>query len=233
MFKTRIRPNSPKTARNLAIGKALTGAIVAVGLACVVIGSASAQTAPPTPGAQSGTPRARGGGRRNVSLYSIPISALDYVVKLTAEEKTKITAIRETAAADIKAETDRTKRRPIETKASDDIKAVLTTDQASTFDQYLPGLTLVEQSQAIPLKVLADIKLTEDQISKLHPLVTDTTDKIKALSTEDRRTKRPEILADFKTKVDAILTPDQLAIIAKATPPADPPTTAPATKPAV
>jgi Spy/CpxP family protein refolding chaperone len=193
---------------------------IAAGLALLLTISAPviAQTdaAAPAAGARQG---ARGQGRgRGVTAGTIPVATLDYLVKLKDDQKTKIVDIHTKLADDLKAATgDQTKRRELNTKATADIDAILTDDQKAKLKQPAPALGLLQQSRAIPMAVLPDIKLTADQRDKIKDAVKDTQTKLAGVQRGDRAARQP-ILADFKTKVDAILTDDQKKTIAEKAP---------------
>src|SRR5205809_6429627 len=115
-------------------------------LCALAAGSVFAQAPKEDPG-QNAAPAAgrraqggqgqRGGGR--VSLATLPIKALDATVKLTDDEKSKITAIQEKYKTDAQAlrpaqgaqpdPANRQKMRDLSTKANTDIEAVLTKEQ--------------------------------------------------------------------------------------------------------
>src|SRR2546428_9282960 len=113
---------------------------------CALAGSVLAQAPKEDPG-QNAAPRQgrraqgaqgqRGAGR--VTLATLPIKALDATVKLTDDEKTKITAIQEKYKTDAQAlrpaqgaqpdPANRQKLRDLSMKANTDIEAVLTKEQ--------------------------------------------------------------------------------------------------------
>jgi len=160
----------------------------------------------------------QGRGRAAVSVATIPVETLNYLVTLKDDAKTKIGDIQKKLAADRKDATgDRAKIQELNTKATEDINALLDTDQKAKLTEMMPVLTLLQQSRAIPLAALPDVKLTDDQKAKIKDLAKDTQDKIAALPQADRRTGRAPLVMEFKTKVEALLTDDQKkAIAAKA-----------------
>lgn len=173
-------------------------------------------------------PAARGGGGARqgrgmrVTLATMPINAIDAVVTLTDDEKTKITKIQDDYKAAAKAAAgDRTAMREAATKANEDIQGVLTSDQKTKWTDLAPAVGLLVQSKAIPIAALADVKLTADQWTKIKAAATDTNEKIRAVAQADRATERPKLLADFKTTVEGLLTADQKTVIEKATKPAE------------
>ncbi len=177
--------------------------------------SSFAQQAPPAAGAP-GAGR-QGGGRAPVSLATAPIKVIDSFLKLTDDEKTKITKIQEdykteaTAAAG-----DRTAITAARTKATEGIDAILTADQKTKWTEIAPSVTLLVQSRTVTIGTLVDLKLTADQWTKIKAAAKDTGEKIKALPDADRRTGRAPLIAEFKTAAEAVLTVDQKAIIEKA-----------------
>src|SRR5687767_9591453 len=100
---------------------------VAAALLIAISGSALAQA----PGKQKGQKRDKAG--RGVQLANIPVQALDRLVTLTADQKTKITAIQDKFEADAKAlpkdPSSREKRRDLNRAATQQVMAVLTDAQ--------------------------------------------------------------------------------------------------------
>src|SRR5262249_18414134 len=78
----------------------------------------------------------------------------------------------------------------------------------TTLQQSLPMVRLLNQSKAIPTGALAKVNLTADQKEKLQPLVTETEGKLKTAPKGDKAAHQV-VLADFRTKVEAMLTPEQ------------------------
>ena len=186
---------------------------LAVGLALLLAISAPvvAQTAPAAGGARQG---GGGQGRRGANLNTMPVTTLDYVVTLKDDQKTKITEIQTKLKEDLKGATgDTAKIRELNTKATTDIQAILTDDQKTKLKDNAPMLGLLQQSRAIPLAALPDVKLTDDQKAKIKDAMKDTQDKLTAAPRGDR-TARQTVLADFKTKVEGFLTDDQKKAIA-------------------
>jgi hypothetical protein len=196
---------------------------VAVGLALLLVIGAPvvAHAAPQAGGAGQG--RGQGARGRAVSAATLPIGTLDYLLTLKDDQKTKITDAQTALKAAVKdAAGDRTKITEANTKATTDIDAVLTDDQKAKLKEHLPVLSLLQQSRAIPMAVLPDLKLTDDQKSKIKDLAKDAQDKLTAVPRADRATGRPPIIADFKTKVEGILTDEQKKTIADKAPKAAP-----------
>lgn len=168
-----------------------------------------------TPGAQAGQGKGKGQGRRAGGLGTMPVSAIDYVVTLKDDQKSKITDIQKQARTDTQAATgDQAKIREINTKAVADIQAVLTDEQKDKLKKATPMLTLLQSSRAIPLAALSEVKLTDDQKTKIEEAVKEHADKTKVAPQGDRAA-RQAITADFKTKVESLLTEDQKKVIAK------------------
>ncbi len=188
---------------------------IAVGLALLLAISAPvlAQGAAAGGGGRQG--RGQGRGARGVTVATIPADTLNYLLTLKDEQKTKIADIQKKLAEDRKAATgDRPKMTELNTKATEDINALLTTDQKDKLKEHLPVLALLQQSRAIPLAALPALKLTDDQKLKIKDAAKETQDKITALPQADRRTGRMPLLTEFKTKVEALLTDDQKKVIA-------------------
>ena len=188
---------------------------LAVSALVVISGSVLAQT-PTAPAAPKVKGVARGGQGRRAGMTSLPVSAIDALVTLKEDQKTKISAIEDKLKTDVAAAAgDKMKTRELTAAANTDIKAVLTPDQQSTLTEKLPIVMLLNQSKAVPAGAFGDVKLTADQMDKIKTVTMATQEKLKALAKEDRKTKNPEILADFKTQVDAILTAEQKATVGK------------------
>ena len=196
--------------------KSIIVSLSAIGLALLLAAPVRAQ-AP----AGGGGGQRRGGGA--VSLATLPVAAIDSIVTLDADQKTKIGAIQATYKTDAAAaQGDQAKMREVRTKATDDIKAVLKADQSTKLTETMPSLTLLARSRAVPIVVLADVKLTADQWTKIKAAAKDEADKLAAIDQADRRAKAPELVAAFKTTVEALLTDDQKKVIEKAPKPAAP-----------
>jgi Spy/CpxP family protein refolding chaperone len=188
---------------------------LAVSALVVMSGSVLAQT-PATPATPKVKGVARGGQGRRAGMTSLPVSAIDALVTLKEDQKTKISAIEDKLKTDVAAAAgDKVKTRELTAAANTDIKAVLTADQQTTLTEKLPVVMLLNQSKAVPAGAFGDVKLTADQMDKIKTVAMATQEKLKALAKEDRKTKNPEILADFKTQVDAILTAEQKATVGK------------------
>jgi hypothetical protein len=175
-----------------------------------------AQTDPQTTPA----PQAQGGGRqrggRQAGLSSLPVEAIDNLVTLTAEQKTKITAIQDKLKEDTRAATgDRQKMGELRTQANTDLKAVLTDSQNKKLTAVMPALTLLNQSRVMPYGALADVKLSKEQWEKIVGIAKTEQEKLQGVTGADRRAKMQEVSADFKTQVDPILTQEQKDAVAK------------------
>ncbi len=159
---------------------------------------------------------AKGGQGRRAGITSLPVSALDALVTLTADQKSKIGAIEDKLKTDVTADAgDKVKTRELTDAAITDINVVLTSDQKATLTEKLPIVMLLNQSKAVPARVFGDVKLTSDQMDKIKTIAAGTQDKLKAIAKADRKTQNPIVLADFKTQVDALLTADQKVTISK------------------
>ncbi len=189
-------------------------------LAAVLLGAAVApvvaQDAPPAAPAAPAARQGRGGGRRNqLPLVNVPIAVMDMVSPLSDDQKTKIQAIQDKEKTDFAAATDRAAKTEVATKASDEIKALLTTDQTAAVAKATPMLAMLNQSRVIPVAALPDVKLTKDQMTKISSIVETEQAKLQGLTGADRQAKQTEVNADFKTQVEALLTTDQKASLAK------------------
>jgi len=195
--------------------KLVSTGIAALGIVLCASGPVFAQAA--AGGGQQGGGGGQRGGRGAASLATLPIAALDAVVTLTAEQKTKITALQETYKTDAAAaQGDRQKMGEVRTKANADIKAVLTSDQATKITAELPVISLLGRTGAVPTSVIGTVKLTADQWTKINTAAKAAAEKLAAIAQEDRREKSPPINDEFKAAVTALLTADQKAIVEKA-----------------
>jgi Spy/CpxP family protein refolding chaperone len=196
-----------KALTRLAAGLVLLAAIAAP----FATGAANAQ----------GGGQGRGGAR--VTVATVPVGTLNYLITLKDDQKTKITDIQTKLKDDLKGATgDQPKIRELNMKATEDVNAVLTDEQKDKLKEHMPVLTLLQQSRAVPLAVIPDLKLTDEQKTKIKDAAKEAQDKITALPQAERRTGRGPIVMDFKTKVEGILTDDQKKMIAEKTKPATP-----------
>lgn len=160
--------------------------------------------AAPAGGGRQGRGQGRGQGgfqRGGASLATVPVATMDSYLKLTGDQKTKITAIQTQYKADTKdlvfqpgGQQDPQamqemfqKRQAATTKADTDIKAVLTADQTKMLPDMNKELGALRQL-GIPAEVLGDLKLTADQKTKLTTIATD--------SQKDMAAKRQEAQAN-------------------------------------
>jgi len=164
-------------------------------LGCCVAGSVLAQAQPGGAGAAGGRRQGRGGQGRGgqfgrggqVTLVTVSPNVLGSELSLTDDQKTKIKGIQEQAAKDLQAlrpqagggapanpQETQQKRRDITMKATTDIQAVLTDDQKTKSGPLLKKLTAV-QSVGIPIGVYGDLKLTDDQVTKLTDVSAEVT----------------------------------------------------------
>ena len=201
-----------------------------MGLACaatLVLASAGisvfAQAAPG--GAAGGARQGRGGGQgRGMGLTQIPVGVLAHELKLTDDQKTKITDIQTKFAEDMKAATaaaaggqvDRQAMGEKRTQATKDIEAVLTDDQKAKLPEVLKTLG-VYNTVGIPVGALPDLKLTADQKTKIAEIGKEATEKMTAARQAaqgggDPQAGRDAMMAarkDATDKVTALLTDTQ------------------------
>jgi Spy/CpxP family protein refolding chaperone len=170
--------------------------------------------------------RQRGQGRRGgrMTAVQIPVAALDAALKLTDDQKKKITAIQEKFAADSKPlrpmpggqadPANRQKLGELRTAANGEIEAVLTAEQKTKLPEVVQEISGLQQV-GIPTGVIGELKLTADQKTKIAEIAKAAAEQLRGLSQEDRQTKGREIRTDASTKVQAILTADQKTAIEK------------------
>lgn len=188
----------------------------------VVAGTLLALTLPALaqdPASPPSTPRAGRGGRggragRNASLAAFPISLLNMITSLSADQRSKIMTIQEQVKTDLKT-ADRTSRVTVITKANDDVKAVLTPTQVEQVQKALPALSLINRSQAIPMGALDEVKLTKDQFTKIMDFAEATASQLTGLRGQERQTKMQEVGPQLKSQIEGVLTDAQKSAISK------------------
>ena|SRR5687767_9505333 len=180
---------------------------VATALTIALAGSAFAQA----PAKQKGQKRDK--GARGVQLANMPVQALDRLVTLTADQKTKITAIQDKFEADAKAlpkdPSSREKRRDLNRAATQQVMAVLTDAQKEKLRSAMKELGPIAGA-GIPIPLLQDLKLTDEQKKKIADIVAEAR-KGAASGPGDRKAMREQV----QTKIAAVLTAEQKAIVTK------------------
>lgn len=199
--------------------------LASAGLAVFLGISAASYAQNPDPGAGRPARQGQRGQRGQVSAASLPVDVVDKMVKLTPEQKTKLTAIHDKYIADMKAlpapqpgqpvdQETRQKRTEINTAARTQIEALLTDGQKKKLEDGLKDLSAL-RAAGVPLELVADLKLTDEQRKQIAEIQKDTQAKRQALTPEERRTKGRELNQEARTKIEAILTADQKAQIEK------------------
>ena len=170
-----------------------------------------------------GQGRAQGRGQRGrrVTVATLPVSVLDAVVKLTPEQKTKITAIHDKYEADTRSlrpqqgtqpdPTSRQKLADLSRQAVTDIEAVLTQEQKDKLKEAAKDFAMF-QAAGIPLELFGELKLTDEQKKKLADIAKESREKSNGVT--DRAQLRT-INQDARAKAEAVLTADQKAAIEK------------------
>ena len=183
----------------------------------ILAGPAFSQATPTTPAAPAKPAKqAKGGQRRaGVALATLPIEVIDMIAMLKPEQKTKLQTILDKAKTDVAAAPDRAGKTEVNTKATDEIKTVLTPEQVTAVQKGAPTFVMLNASKTIPYGALADVKLTTEQITKLDVIVETEQAKLKGLKNPELKEKRTEAYADLKTQVDGLLTADQKTALAK------------------
>ena len=227
-----------KTLKRFGIGAAL---LVAASLSFTALAQgAGAQAAAGQAGGGRGG-QGRGGGGAAPSLSTLPAAYLASALTLTDEQKTKIQAIQDkvrTDMADLRkpdANGQRPNRAELQPKitalndqAKKDIEAVLTPAQVKTAAKVLKSAG-VYNTIGIPLPVLADLKLTSEEETKLAAIVDaatkDQEPTVKALAearTAGDQAKMQELGQTMQTarqatreKAMAVLTEEQKATLAQ------------------
>lgn len=163
------------TLRKLLSRTALGGMLAGMCVVSLAQGPGGQGRGPGGPGGQGG----RGGGR-GMSVASLPVSALDAMVKLTPDQKTKITAIHNKHVKELTAlrpqqgqsfdQGAMQKMRDLNTRTTGEIEALLTPDQKTKMQSARQELRVYRMA-GIPLGLYGQIKLTADQKTKLQALV--------------------------------------------------------------
>lgn len=186
---------------------------------------AFAQDAPgqAQPGGRQGRQGQRG-GRGRVSVATVPVAALDSALKLTGEQKTKIKAIHDKLAEEMKGARPAPgsppdpaamqKLRDLNQQAVKDIEAILTDDQKAKLPDTIKELGALRNA-GIPLEVVGDLKLTADQKTKIAAIAKEAQDKVSNLTPEERRAKMRETMQESRDKTMALLTDAQKKVITK------------------
>ncbi len=189
--------------------------------------SAIAQEAPAPGNAQGqGQPQRgqRGGRGGQLSLISVPVSALKSGLKLTDDQAKKIEEIQKKTRADLRAlrqpgqqqtPEDFQKMRELNTKATKEIEALLNDEQKKA----APALVKEFSSFALvglPITILESLKLTDDQKKKILEIADKTQKEMAALTPEERRQKGRELRQSSREEASKLLTDDQKKILEKA-----------------
>lgn len=172
--------------------KAIWMFALGLAFALVVSASASAQLA-------------QGQGRGQATLASIPVEVLAGPLKLSDDQKTKIRASQEKVA-----------KATAEARAANtEITAVLTGEQKGKVEGVVREFGSYQQV-GIPLQVLGELKLTDDQKSKIKPIAEEMQRKLQGLRAAGGQSNwqaMRQMRQDSAAKVAAILTAEQKAAI--------------------
>ena len=194
-----------------------------------------------------GQGRGQGGQRggqfgRPIQLSDLSIATMDYGLKLSAEQKTTIQGILDQRATAMKAlpaaptftpgqppsaedqqamRDSFQKRNEISTKANTDIQVALTDEQKAKLPDFTKELQSMQQA-GIPVAILGDLKLTEDQKKKIVAQGDTYNQARQAKMAEARQSgQRPDMQSmqtmqkDNMDKIMAMLTPTQHTMIDK------------------
>ncbi|MBM3496235.1 MAG: hypothetical protein FJX72_18230 [Armatimonadetes bacterium] len=188
----------------------LVGAVVAL-VACCAVSQAQAR----------GQNRQRAAA---VAVAQVPVALLDSVCKLEPAQKEKIAAIQTKLTEDLKAlrpargaDPDpqaAQKRRDLNQAAATEINNILKPEQKEALQKAAPGIAMLRTAN-IPLEVVADLKLTDDQKKQMMETMVGIRESLKGLPAEERRTKMREKTAEARTKIEAMLTDEQKEVIKK------------------
>jgi Spy/CpxP family protein refolding chaperone len=193
------------------LGRLLTlSALVGMAAGLCVTSPAWAQN--PPGGAGQGQGR-RGGGRQ-MSLARMSVSQLDAIVKLTADQKAKITPIHDDYVKQATALRPQAGQRPddatmqkmrdLSTQATQQIEAILTPAQKTRLEEARKEFGLYRLA-GIPLGLYGKIHLSGDQKTKLEAIQQTVT---ASRSGGDRQAMRAAMQA-AREQAAAVLTADQ------------------------
>lgn len=195
----------------------------------VVLATLSTCAAGQTPRAERQGRQARQGIQANrrgaqINVAQVPVALLDSLCKLTPEQKEKITAIQTKLETDLRAlrpqrgaapdPSAAQKRRDLNRQALSDVQALLTPAQLELLKPAIVELGAL-RSVGVPLEVIADLKLTDEQKKKIGEIVKETREKIQAMAPEERRAKQRELMTAARTKAQELLTTEQKTVIEK------------------
>lgn len=205
------------TFRKMMTLSALVGTVL-----CFSTVAFAQDAAAPQPGAPGGRQRGQGGGRqggRQMSVAALPVATLDSIVKLTAEQKTKITKIHDEYVKQSEALRPQQgqqpapdamqKRRDLNTQTTKQIEDVLTAEQKTKLTDARKEMTLYRMA-GIPTGLYGQIKLTAEQKTKLQEIQKSMTPQ----QGGDREAMRAA-QREGREKAAAVLTPAQKAQIEK------------------
>lgn len=183
------------------------------------------------PGARRGGVRFGQGGRMGNSLADMPVSVLAGALKLTPDQKTKISGVQDKFKADTKdlriqptpggerpdpekMRENFQKMRDLRDKANKEIEAVLTDDQKKQLPDLMKEMRMYSAFR-IPMTAVGDLKLTDDQKSRLAGLAKEMQEKTRESFQSGDRTKGQEIQKEYQDKAMALMTDEQKAVIKK------------------
>ncbi len=186
-------------------------------------GQAGAQGQPGQPGGRQGRQGGQGrqgfGQGRGGGLVMLPVAYMDSYLKLTGEQKSKITEIQakykedskglmpapgaQGAQVDPQARRDAMqKRMEMMTQADKDLQAVLTDDQKKLIPELNKGMQTF-RSLGIPVEVVGDLKLTDTQMEKLNTLSADSQKEMMTKMQEARQNANGDRTAMMQMMQDA------------------------------
>ena len=170
-----------------------------------------------------------------VHVSDLTIAQMDQSLKLSDDQKTKIQAVLDKRAADYKTlvlppdqqgnaaavREANGKRLDMTNKADADIEAILTDDQKKMLPDFKRNVGVYQRS-GLPLALMTDLKLTDDQRQKIADQATQNQRSIRqkmrdaqqsgtAMTGEQRRA----MLKENRDKILALLTPEQRAQVDK------------------
>jgi Spy/CpxP family protein refolding chaperone len=148
-------------------------------------------------------PNAQKRAPAHVPLASVPVSFIAGIANITNDQKTKVSAIEDKLRTDLasnKMSTDtpdqkRAKERDLRNQANTDMSAALTPEEISAIDAAGPALNRI--ARLVAGRNVDALNLTPDQVQKIKGLA------------DDANAKEKQIDDDFRTQVQALLTPAQ------------------------
>jgi len=166
---------------------------------------------PQGPGRVAGAPRETQRERDYQAVVFLPPDVLNAITPLQPDQITRLTAIRNEMHQDVKAAgADRAKIADIRTHAVAAIRTVLTADQNSQIEHVMSAVVMLQRTHTVPPPTLKDVKLTSAQWEQIVTIEADEYAKLRG----ENKDQRNATFAEFKSRVDPVLTDAQRQVVA-------------------